>query len=138
MMTQLDQIQLEKQNSILKLLCSYLLFERKQESQLSLAFSMLAQERHNQFHTLGDHKMGDATSMKDDQSSFADCDNEICTAAMDVLRSSRSMAIEINDITIEMMAGYEFRLAGSQKSCRAWMVPKVIKEPKVILSESET
>jgi hypothetical protein len=125
MINQLDQMQVEKQNSLLKLLCSYLLFERKQESQLSITFAMLCQERHNQFHTVqSDHKMGDASSMQDEQSDFSECSNEICVAAVEVLRSTRSMSIEINDITTEMISSYEFHIAGSKTSCRAWMVPK--------------
>jgi hypothetical protein len=136
MINQLDQIQIEKQNSLLKLLCSYLLFERKQESQLSIAFSILCQERHNQFHTIqGDRKMGDVSSLKDEQSDFSECNNEICMAATEVLRSTRSMAIEINNITTEMVSDYEFHIAGSKTSCRAWMVPKTIEEPKIILTE---
>jgi hypothetical protein len=124
MPAELDEMELKKQISILKVLLSYALFERKQESELSMAFSILVQERHNQFHTLGGHKEGD-------ESSFGECDNEICKASMNVLKNSRSMSIEINDFTIEMIAGYEFKLAGSKTHCTAWLNPRE-ETPKII------
>lgn len=125
----LDDMELKKQVSILKCLLSYALFEKKQESELSMAFSILVQERHNQFHTLGNHKEGD-------ESSFGDCDNEICKASMNVLKSSRSMSIEINDLTMEMISGYDFKFVGSKTHCQSWLSPKEqIETPKLVVSQ---
>lgn len=125
-LSEMNPEQVKQQNSILKVLCAYLLLERKQETQLSMAFSILVQERHNQFHTLGNHKEGD-------DSSFADCSNEMCTAAFNVLKDSRSMAIEVNDLTIQMIADYDFTITGSKSTCRAWLASKEAKSPKLVI-----
>jgi len=109
--------EVEQQNKIMKILLSYLLFERKQETQLSMAFAVLVQERHNRFHTLGDHKDGD-------ESNFADCKNDLCASAFAMLKDSRSMAIEINDLSIQLVADYKLTVQHQGSSCRAWLDPK--------------
>src|SRR5690348_11588628 len=92
--------EIEEQNIILKTLCQYLLYERKQETQLSLAFHALVQERHNQYHTLtSDRKDGD-------ESSFFECKNDICVGAVNLLKDSRAMAIEVNEFTVTLIDDY--------------------------------
>ena len=109
--------ELEQQNKIMKILISYLLMERKQETQLSMAFAVLVQERHNQFHTLGDRKEGD-------ESNFADCKNDLCASAFGILKDSRSMAVEINDLSIQLVADYQLTVQHAGNSCRAWLDEK--------------
>lgn len=98
----------------LKVICQYLLFERKQETQLSMAFSLLVQERHNEFHTLGEHKIGDETD-------FSTCKNEICMASFNVLKDSRSMAVEINDFTLKLVSDYTLHVSKVGNICRAYL-----------------
>ena len=109
--------EIEQQNKIMKLLLSYLLMERKQETQLSMAYAVLVQERHNQFHTLGNHKEGD-------ESNFADCKNDLCILAFNILRDSRSMAIEINDISIQLVTDFKLTIQHVGGTCRAWLDEK--------------
>jgi hypothetical protein len=114
--------ELEQQNKILKVICGYLLYERKQETQLRIAFSILAQERHNQFHTNGmNHKIGDGTD-------FSECSNDLCTAAYNILKEGRSMAVEINDLTIQMVAGFKFTIRKEGQCVRAWLEEGKIEE----------
>lgn len=119
--------ELDQQNKILKILLQYLLFERKQETQLSLAFSILVQERHNQFHTIGDRKEGDGTN-------FIDCPNELCTSARAILDEGRAMAVEINDLTIQLIANYTLTVQKQGNTCRAYLKenPKV-ETPQLIV-----
>ena len=79
-----------------------------------MAFAMLAQERHNQFHTVGDHKIGD-------ESNFADCKNELCCLAFNLLKDSRSMAVEVSDFTIQLVADYKLTIQNQGRTVRAWM-----------------
>lgn len=103
--------------AVLKVLTTYLLFERKQETELSSSFALLAQERHNNFHTEGDRKNGDGTS-------FGDCSNEMCQMAMMVLKETRQSAIEINDLSINMIDSFLLRIMKSGRTCRAWLEQK--------------
>lgn len=116
-MTTLSTGELERQNKILKILLQYCLFERKQETQLAMAFSILVQERHNQFHTVGNRKDGDGTE-------FIDCPNELCAAARAVLNEGRAMAVEINDLSIQMIADFNLTIQKQGNTCRAYLTPK--------------
>lgn len=109
--------EIEQRNNILTILCQYLLFERKQETQLSMAFALLVQERHNQYHTLGEHKTGD-------ESDFSTCSNEKCRGAFDLLKDTRSMAVEVSDLTIQMIADYTLKIRNEGSVCRAYLEPK--------------
>jgi 7-cyano-7-deazaguanine synthase in queuosine biosynthesis len=82
----------------------YLLYERKNETQLRIAFHALVQERHNAFHTDGGHKKGDG-------SSYEDCDNEICKNAAAIIRLERKPEVEINKLTTDMLdQGYILKM----------------------------
>lgn len=105
----------EQQLGILRVLVQYLLFERKQETQLRLAFSALVQERHNQFHTIGERREGDGTS-------FTECKNELCSAAKAILAEGRAMAVEINDLSIKLISDYTLKVQKGSNACRAFLV----------------
>jgi hypothetical protein len=107
----------EQKYTTLQVLCTYLLYERKQETQLSGSFAMLAQERHNQFHTEGDHMNGDG-------SSFGDCDNQVCRDAMKILKDSRSAGIEVNAFTLQLVEGFSLKVAIAGQTCRVWLEQK--------------
>src|SRR5437868_11814705 len=85
----------EMMNAIYKITSMFLLYERSQDTQIRTAFSMLVQERHNEFHTLGDRKTGN-------NSSYEDCDNEICIASAKMINETKTMSIDITDLTIQL------------------------------------
>lgn len=119
-------LEVEQQNRIMKILIQYLLFERKQETQLSMAFAILVQERHNQFHTIGDKKEGDGTS-------FTECSNELCVSSRAILNEGRSMAVEINDFTIQMIANYTLTVQKQGNSLIAYLKEKPeVQEPSLV------
>lgn len=89
----------------------YLLHEKKNETQLRIAFTALVQERHNQFHTNGEHKEGDGTS-------FESCTNEICRNASAILKMEQKAEVELNDFTVHMMnEGYVLRTIKEARKC---------------------
>jgi hypothetical protein len=116
----------EEKNELLVKLCSYLLFERKQETQLSMAYSIFAQERHNAFHTNGNPNSGDGTN-------FCDCTHEKCQMAFNVIKDSREMAIEFNEFSIKAIEGFRLKVDRQGRSVKAFLdipQPKEIKENK--------
>lgn len=117
------ELSLEKQYGLLKIMCSYLLLERKQDTPLRISFALLVQERHNEFHTEGGSAKGDMDD-KGNQTDFSECSNEICKGAFEILKESRAMAMEINDLTIQMVANYELNIKYEGKSARAWLKEK--------------
>lgn len=92
----------------------YLLYERQQETQLQIAFRMLVQERHQQFHTKGNRKDGDGTE-------FIDCDNEICKNAKAILDECKSMSVDINPLTLELTQSYNLRFVQAGTNLKAWL-----------------
>lgn len=113
-----DIADMERQINMLAVFCKYLLFEKQQESQISMAYSIMAQERHNQFHTKGGNKEGDG-------SLFSDCDNEICKMAFRVIQDRNSTSAEINEFTASMTNDYALKIEGFEGNVmRAWLEPK--------------
>lgn len=99
-------------------LLSFLLYEKKQETQLSGAFGALVQERHNQFHTDSDDKVnGDGTT-------FYECGSDVCIQAKRILDDARTMSVELNEFGIEMISSFNLRIVKGQRSCRAWLEKK--------------
>lgn len=98
-------------NAIHHLAVMYLLYERKNETQLRIAFTALVQERHNQFHTNGSNKEGDGTS-------FENCTNEICRNSAAILKIEQKAEIELNDFSVQMMnENYVLRTMKSPGKC---------------------
>lgn len=109
---------LQRQINMLAVFCKYLLFEKQQESQISMAYSIMAQERHNQFHTQGGSKEGDG-------SLFSDCDNEICKMAYQVIKDRNSTTAEINELTAALTENYALKIEGFEGNVmRAWLEEK--------------
>lgn len=86
----------EMEQRMIQAAAMYLLYEKKNETQLRIAFHALVQERHNAFHTDGGHKEGDGTS-------YENCSNEICRNAAAIIMSERKPEVEINKITTDML-----------------------------------
>ncbi len=109
---------LKRQVKLLANLCKYLLFEKMQESQLAMAFSLLAQQRHNQLHTKGDHKRGDG-------SLFSDCGNDVCRMAYNTLTDRNQMSVEINSFASQQTDDFALKVEGiTNDTIRAWLEPK--------------
>jgi len=81
------------ENNVLRILVTYLLFERGEETQLKIAFAALVQERHNKEH------MGE----KDAPAEFQDCQNEVCRGACAILENQRDQSVELTAFMIELM-----------------------------------
>ncbi len=98
-MTQLSQQHppVEVQLRTLAIIASYLLYDRREDTELSLAFATLVQERHNHFH-------GDVwRDNKGNPSSFTECRNEKCQAANRILSARRDMHIPITTFAAQLM-----------------------------------
>lgn len=117
--------EIEKQYGLTKILLTYLLMEKKQETQLSMAFAILAQERHTQFHTVDQDK--------NHESNFGDCKNEKCVMAMNVIRDSRSMSVEVNELTVDIANSYKLTVSCVNRILRAWLTPKEAVQPSIII-----
>lgn len=113
-----QQDDLKRQVNTLAIVCKYLLLEKQQESQIAMAYSIMAQERHNDLHTKGNHKEGDGTL-------FSDCDNEICRMAYNVIKDRNQASVEINSFTGQMTDDYALKVEGFIGNVlRAWLEPK--------------
>lgn len=116
----------EEQIKTLSIICQYLLFERKQETQLQMAFAILAQERHNRLHTKNHHKS--------DEDLFSDCSNDVCKMSYKTLMDGRQPAVEINEFTLKMIDGYTLKVQKTGSSCRVWLEGKpLVEEPKLVI-----
>lgn len=120
----MTQDQLEKQ--CYKAGLMYLLYERENETQLRVAFSALAQERHNQFHTPASSKDGDG-------SVFEECSNLICKNSYAILQESREPKIELTPISTEMLEGYALNLKRSPSSAVISLVKEQSQPENLVL-----
>jgi hypothetical protein len=89
--------------NILKLLTTYLLYERGEETELRTAFQALVFERHNQFHT--NHK-ATVTDAAEKMVDWVDCANEVCRAAKNIMDNARKQEVELVPLSIELMRQY--------------------------------
>lgn len=83
---------LEKENYCLRLLCCYLLYERKQQTELGTMVEGLIVERHRQFH--------------DTASEWRSCRNQICVSARMILDQARQPEVELNEFSVQLMQAY--------------------------------
>lgn len=114
-----------EKNQILQVLTTYLLYERREETQLRIAFAALVQERHNHFHAKQD--LADDDTM----SPFTECGNEICMSALKILQDARKPRIELNDLSIEVVRNYNLKVQKAGRTCAAYLEEiDVIKKPE--------
>jgi len=83
---------------LLKLLSTYLLYERGEETELRCAFVALIAERHANFHENGVENIA--------EDAWARCGNEICCNAAKILDNARKQEILITPFAVELMAQF--------------------------------
>jgi hypothetical protein len=84
-----------KENYCLRLLCTYLLYERARETEMRTMVEGLITERHRHFHSNGDEK-----------SDWRDCVNQVCVSARLLLDQAREPEVELNEFAVQMMQAY--------------------------------
>lgn len=89
----------DKENNCLRLLCTYLLYERRHETAMSTMVEGLIVERHHQFH--------DTTDMVDRSgTNWRDCRNQVCVNARMLLDQAKEPEVELNEFAVQLMGGY--------------------------------
>jgi hypothetical protein len=99
-------------DQVICLAIQYLLYERARSTDLTAAFIVLLQERHENFHVkpyLGrpGHTPTDPGAPPAD---FRQCDNDKCKLAASVLLAAQSPEVEISPLTVELMRDYKFNI----------------------------
>lgn len=100
----------QRKAEIYNVIAQYLLYERREETEIRVAFAALVQERHSHFH--------------DEDTEFTECSNELCITALKLLQSAREPKIEINDFSIQLIAPYSMKIQKSDKTCIAQLEEK--------------
>lgn len=85
----------ELERNVLKLLCSYLLYDRRSETELQLAFQVLIDERHREFHNA--------------EVKWVDCKNDKCQAAVAILKNARKPEIMVTEVAAQLMNEFAIR-----------------------------
>jgi hypothetical protein len=93
---------------IFRVLCTYLLYERQEETEIRLAFAHLVQERHVRLHD------------KDEEnpSQFTECSNGTCIKALEMLQTARKPRIEMNDLSVQLIRNYNIKVQRDSVSRR--------------------
>jgi hypothetical protein len=110
--------------NVLKLVCTYLLYERGEETQLQTAFRALVQQRHEHFH-LDPNDPNPA-------STFDQCTNPICVNSVAILAECRSQSVTLNEFMIRLMGefGIIYTPGGGQITVR---LVKRGEQPRIVL-----
>lgn len=106
----------DKELNLLRLLCTYLLYERAQETEVRVALEALVIERHSEFHN------GELT--------YQDCGNEICSSACAILEKAQSTELQVNTFAISLMESYaiNFQPVGDGRGGLEYIRAKLIKK----------
>ena len=100
----------EEMAGVFRILCTYLLYERQEETEVRLAFAALVQERHTMFHC-GENEKTD----------FTECPNSICINALKILQEARKPRIELNDFSLEMIKNFNLKIQKASRQCIAYL-----------------
>ena len=109
------------QLNLLTLLCTYLLYERSQETELRTMVEGMITERHRNFHS--------------EETTWQDCRNQICVNAGLLLKAAREQEVVMNQFSIQLMAKYvvSFNPLGTREgglqSLRARLVERAAVAP---------
>lgn len=90
------------------LLTSYLLYERREETPLQLAFIQLVRERHAYFHA-------DKSREPDDDGWLA-CRNQACVQSRLLLGEGRKPEVTVNPLGAQLMGEYEVTIQSDKVS----------------------
>lgn len=121
-----DELRLRAEKDALHMLTAYLLYERREETQLRIAFAALIAERHHHFHDL-----------EGNDTPFTECGNEICIKGLAMLQSARKPRIEINQLSIDLVKEYNLVVTRDikEKVCIAFLEEQntIVKPDSTIL-----
>ena len=119
-----DEIKIRAERDALHMLTAYLLYERKEETELRTAFAALVMQRHHTFHD----KEGEETD-------FTQCANQICINALAILQNARKARIELNDLSIQLLGPYNLIVRRESKSriCIAYLEDSDVIKPEQTL-----
>jgi len=121
-MDQKEELKLRAEKDVLHMLTAYLLYERREETELRIAFAALVAERHHHFHD----KLNEDTV-------FTECKNEVCINALKMLQNARKPRIEINQLSIDLVKNYNLTVQRDivNKVCIAYLEePGLIQQPE--------
>lgn len=93
------------------LLTSYLLYERREETPLQLAFIQLVRERHAHFHA---DKPSAAHPSDDD--GWLTCRNQACVQSRLLLEEGRKPEVTVNPLGAQLMGEYEVTIQSDKVS----------------------
>lgn len=122
MITDKEELKLRAEKDAFHMITAFLLYERREETELRIAFAALIAERHHHFHDL-DEK----------ETPFTECGNEVCINGLRMLQSARKPRIEINQLSIDLVKQYNLIIQRDiqSKTCIAFLEePDVIKQPE--------
>ena len=117
-----EELKLKAEKDVLHMLTAYLLYERREETELRIAFAALVAERHHHFH---DKEVEDTP--------FTECGNEVCIKGLQILQMARKSRVEINQLSIDLVKQYNLIIQRDiqSKTCIAFLEePDVIKQPE--------
>lgn len=122
---------IEVEANILRLLTTYLLYERGEQTQLRLAFMSLVEERHNYFHV-------DDSTEEDKRVKWLDCKNRVCINSRLILESERKQEVFLNPLAIQLMEQYGVMYSPAQGAIQAKLVAKsaIVQPENKILTPS--
>lgn len=86
----------DKENYCLRLLCTYLLYERHHETAMSTMLVGLTADRHRRHHI--DESKPDP--------GWRDCRNQVCVNARMLLDQAKEPEVELNEFAVQLMGGY--------------------------------
>ena len=105
------------EHNMLKLLCMYLLYERKEETELSQAYQALVAERHANFHVTASQREHSISA-----SPWTECGNAACRQAMNILDRQRRPDIMMSELAAQLMATqYAVKLTPMPHEMRAML-----------------
>ncbi len=91
-MTERKTLPLQVEVNFLNLLCTYMLYDRAQETELRMAFEGLITERHSKYH--------------DQNTEWRECRNQVCVNARLILSQAKAPEVMLNSFAIDLMKKY--------------------------------
>lgn len=111
------------------LLCTYLLYERREETTLQMAFVTLVRERHNHFHEKGRDRNSDDIP----QDAWLTCQNMVCANARTILEDGRKPEASIGAMQVEMLQDYQISLTPHKDGLHAALTePNVEAQSRIV------
>jgi len=95
---------------IFQMLVAYLLYEKKEESELRTAFLGLVVERHRHFHS--------------EETNWETCGNQVCANARQILEHARKPEVYLSPLSTQLINGYSVCFNPTPQWLHAWLVTR--------------